>query len=68
MKKITIFAASLLLIFSIIGLSTVLSGVTVTLESKGRPETIIKSDGTWSITCLAVPDSTCSIKILMPKD
>lgn len=68
MKSIKILITCLLLGISIIVLSTLLNGTTVTIEGKGRGETVYNDDGTWTYRCIPDIVTTCSLKITLPKD
>jgi hypothetical protein len=68
MKKIKIIITSFLFSISMILFSVLLSGTTVTIESKGRGQTIFYPDGTWTYQCVANPETTCTLEVKLPKN
>ena len=65
MKMIKIIAVGLLLVFSLLTFSTLLSGTTVIIQGKGRGETIIEENGTLTFDCVGSVGE-CKLEIKLP--
>ena len=67
-SKIKAITILVMLVITLLSFTLSIESVTATIKSKGRAETVLRSDGSWTTECSNQTDDTCSITVHMTHD